>query len=106
MVRDITVAEDGSWDVEGEVVARSTPATQRLLEPILEDTRVTGSSTFQDAPNLGAQLAFDGDPVSFWAASPADPRPTLRLRWPHRRVLSSSGWWLRPGPPSHRRARS
>ena len=91
MVRDITVTEDGSWDVDGEVVARSTPATQRLLEPILEDTRVTASSTYRDAPNLGAQLAFDGDPVSFWAASPEDPRPTLRLRWPHRRVLSSLG---------------
>ena len=63
MVRDIAVTEDGSWDFEGEVVARSTRATQRLLEPILENTRVTGSSTYRDAPNLGAQLAFDGDPV-------------------------------------------
>ena len=106
MVRDISVTEDGSWDFEGEVVARSTPATQRLLEPILENTRVTGSSTYRDAPNLGAQLAFDGDPVSFWAASPGDPRPTLRLRWPHRRVADApSGWWLRPAPPSHRRER-
>ena len=91
MVRDIAVTEDGSWDFEGEVVARSTRETQRLLEPILENTRVTGTSTYRDAPNLGAQLAFDGDPVSFWAASPGDPRPTLRLRWPHRRVLSSLG---------------
>ena len=49
------------------------------------------SSTYREQPNLGAQLAFDGDPLSFWAASPGDPRPTLRLRWPHRRELTSLG---------------
>jgi arabinofuranan 3-O-arabinosyltransferase len=91
MVREISVTNEGLWDVEGAVVARSTSATQRLLEPILESTRVRGSSTYREAPNLGAQLAFDGDSVSFWAASPADPRPTLRLRWPHRRLLTSLG---------------
>ena len=85
MVRELTVTEDGSWSFDGEVVARATPATQVLLEPILENTRVRASSTYRDEPSLGAQLAFDGDPVSFWAASPGDPRPTLRLRWPHRR---------------------
>ena len=89
MVREITVAETDSWSLDGEVVARSTPATQRLLEPILEKTRVRASSTYQGEPAVGAQLAFDGDQASFWAASPGDPRPTLRLRWPHRRTLTS-----------------
>ncbi len=91
MVREISVTEPGAWTFDGEVVARSTPATERLLEPILEDTRVRASSTYQGEPSVGAQLAFDGDPVSFWAASPGDPRPTLRLRWPHRRTLTSLG---------------
>ena len=89
MVREIAVTEDGSWKLEGAVVARSTDATQRLLEPILENTRVRASSTYREQPNLGAQLAFDGDPLSFWAASPGDPRPTLRLRWPQPRELTS-----------------
>ena len=89
MVRQIAVTEDGSWNFEGAVVARSTDATQRLLEPILENTRVRASSTYREQPNLGAQLAFDGDPLSFWAASPGDPRPTLRLRWPQPRELTS-----------------
>jgi arabinofuranan 3-O-arabinosyltransferase len=89
MVRELTVAEDGLWTFDGEVVARSTSGTQRLLEPILENTRVRASSTYRGEPSLGAQLAYDGDPVSFWAASPGDLRPTLRLRWPHRRELTS-----------------
>ena len=89
IVREITVTQGGSWTFDGDVVARSTPATERLLEPILEETRVRSSSTYQGEPSVGAQLAFDGDPVSFWAASPGDPRPTLRLRWPHRRTLTS-----------------
>ena len=89
MVRELTVTEDATWTFDGEVVARSTDATQRLLEPILENTRVRASSTYREEPSLGAQLAFDGDPVSFWAASPGDVRPTLRLRWPHRRELTS-----------------
>ena len=88
LVREITVSETGSWSSDGEVVARSTSATQRLLEPILQKTRVRASSTYQGEPAVGAQLAFDGDQASFWAASPGDPRPTLRLRWPHR------GGWL------------
>ena len=91
MVRDLTVTEDGRWSFDGEVVARATPATQVLLQPILENTRVRSSSTYRDEPNLGAQLAFDGDPVSFWAASPGDAHPTLRLRWPHPRKLTSLG---------------
>ena len=81
MVREIAVTEDGSWKLEGAVVARSTNATQRLLEPILENTRVRASSTYREQPNLGAQLAFDGDPLQllggFPGRSPPDPAPAL-----------------------------
>jgi len=91
MVRQVTLDEGGSWTFDGDVVARSTSATERLLEPILEKTRVRASSTYQGEPNVGAQLAFDGDRTSFWASAQGDPHPTLRLRWPHRRTLTSLG---------------
>ena len=89
MTRELTVNSEGSWTFDGAVVARSTSATQALLEPILDNTRVRASSTYRDEPSLAAQLAFDGDPVSFWASASGDPRPTLRLRWPHRVELTS-----------------
>ncbi len=89
MVRELTVSETGSWTFDGAVVARATTATERLLEPILENTRVRSSSTYHGEPSVAAQLAFDGDRTTFWASSPGDPRPTLRLRWSHPRTLTS-----------------
>ncbi|MCD4526402.1 alpha-(1-_3)-arabinofuranosyltransferase family protein [Nocardioides sp. cx-173] len=116
MVRQITVDEGGSWDFEGSVVARATPAAQRLMEPIMGQARVRASSTYLEEPGAGPQLAFDANPATFWAAAARDPRPTLRLRWGPRRTVDSltvseprgtavaptGGWVSSPGEPRQR----
>jgi arabinofuranan 3-O-arabinosyltransferase len=79
--RELTVAEEGSWDFSGAVVARATVASERLLEPIFDEARVRASTTYLDEPGVGAQLALDGDPKTFWAADAGHPRPTLRVSW-------------------------
>ncbi|WP_170981426.1 alpha-(1-_3)-arabinofuranosyltransferase domain-containing protein [Nocardioides dongxiaopingii] len=89
MVRRITLGEAGAWDFGGAVVARATTAGQRLMEPILEKTRVRASTTYLNEPGVGPQMAFDADPRTFWAAAKGDPRPTLRLRWGPRRTIDS-----------------
>lgn len=89
LVREITVDEAGSWSLDGSVVARSSASAQRLLEPILQDTRVRASTTYLSEPGVAPQMAFDADPRTFWAAAEGDPRPTLRLRWPRRTTLDS-----------------
>ena len=87
--RELTVDDDGRWSIDGQVVVRSTAAGQRLLEPILQDTRVRSSSTYLGEPGVAAQMAFDADPRTFWAAAQGDPAPTLRLRWPQMTTLDS-----------------
>ena len=75
MVREITVTETGSWTFDGDVVARSTPATQRLLEPILENTRVRASSTYQGEPSVGPSW-----PSTATRPASGRPRPATRAR--------------------------
>ena len=84
---------EGGTGARGEVVARPAAATERLLEPIKEKTRVRASSTYPGEPSVGAQLAFDGDPASFWAprrATAPDPAAALAAP-PHAHVPRRGG---------------
>ncbi|WP_193614399.1 alpha-(1-_3)-arabinofuranosyltransferase domain-containing protein [Nocardioides lijunqiniae] len=87
LVRELTVRDDGSWEFDGSVVARTTPASARLTEPIFGKVRVRSSTTYLNEPGVGAQLSYDGDPATFWSAAEGDPDPTLRLRWKGRRTV-------------------
>jgi arabinofuranan 3-O-arabinosyltransferase len=49
---------------------------------------VTASSTYTADPQDQPVSAFDGDPATAWIASPADPAPTLTIRWGRRRAIS------------------
>jgi arabinofuranan 3-O-arabinosyltransferase len=49
--------------------------------------RVTASSTYTGDPEDLARSAFDGQALTSWAASPADPHPALTIRWRHRRTI-------------------
>ena len=73
MVREVTVTEDGRWDFDGAVVARSTPAAQRLLEPILEDTRVRASSTYLGEPEPGRPAGLRRRPAQLLGRGPGRP---------------------------------
>jgi arabinofuranan 3-O-arabinosyltransferase len=42
---------------------------------------VSASSTYLADPQDQPMSAFDGDPATAWIASPADPSPTLTIRW-------------------------
>jgi len=86
--REITVHEGGTWTLSGEVVALPADSTQRLLEPINKKVRVRASSTFFDEPGVGAQMAYDGDPSTYWMPTRGTENPTLTLTWPEPRFIS------------------
>ncbi|MFZ2503450.1 MAG: alpha-(1-_3)-arabinofuranosyltransferase family protein, partial [Nocardioides sp.] len=90
LVRAFSLSEAGSWRLRGEVVALGSDATQQLLEPYLRPgVRVRASSTFHNEPGVGAQLAFDGNPTTYWMSDPSDGTPTLHLEWGQPRRLTS-----------------
>jgi arabinofuranan 3-O-arabinosyltransferase len=49
---------------------------------------VRASSTYTADPQDQPMSAFDGDPATAWIASPADPAPTLTIRWGRQRIVS------------------
>lgn len=67
--------------VSGSVVARPTPASADLLEPLDGSVRIRASSVLGDDPLVSGQLAFDDDLTTSWLAEPGAEEPTLRLDW-------------------------
>jgi arabinofuranan 3-O-arabinosyltransferase len=57
---------------------------------------ITASSTDTAAPQDQPWNAFDGNPATSWVASPADPHPTLSIRWRTPRTISQLAIKLPP----------
>jgi arabinofuranan 3-O-arabinosyltransferase len=70
----------------GSVVPRGASSTARLLNRP-DDIRATATSTWVPGASTAPQLAIDGDPATYWAASPSATSPGLTLRFPERRVV-------------------
>jgi len=70
--------------------------TAVLIDPSLADRYArldqreatsTATSTFTTDPQDQPRSAFDGNPATTWIASPADPHPTLTIRWGYARTI-------------------
>ncbi len=77
--RTFRVPSRGRWTVGGTVVARSSPATVGLLDPIGGRVVMRASSTYADDPTVSARMAYDGTPNTSWIADARDPAPTLTV---------------------------
>ncbi|MBO9520412.1 MAG: DUF3367 domain-containing protein [Nocardioidaceae bacterium] len=77
--REITVDRAGDWTLSGTVVARSDPATVRLLDPFSAPLVMRASSTYLDDPTVSPRMAYDGAATTSWIADPRDPAPTLSV---------------------------
>ena len=89
-MRSFTLAEPVSYRLSGQVVALGGDATQTLLEPLLRPSvRVRGSSTYLGEPGVAAQLAYDGNPSTYWMSDTSDKAPSLHLEWGEKRTISS-----------------
>lgn len=73
-------------------LARATPATALAVydEAVGGETFSTSSSWFAD-PVASSRALSDGNDGTAWWADPADPQPTVRLRWAKARNVS----WVR-----------
>lgn len=81
--RTITVEADGSWGVDGEVMARSQLGSMTLTQP-LYGVQLHGSSVFTNDPAVSWRMAADGLEPTSWIADLGDPAPTLDVTWPER----------------------
>lgn len=79
--RTFTVPRDGSWSLEGTVVARARPETSQLLDPFLGEvtSAIHASSTLASDPTVAVRLAYDGNGATSWLADPYDPQPTISV---------------------------
>ncbi|MCX5068166.1 alpha-(1-_3)-arabinofuranosyltransferase family protein [Micromonospora lupini] len=73
-------------------LARATPATALAVydEVVGGETFSTSSSWFAD-PVASSRALSDGDDGTAWWADPADPQPTVKVRWAKARNVS----WVR-----------
>lgn len=81
MDRTFTMPLSADVSVQGQVVARSTLASRRLLEPELAGQRVGSSSVYGDDPQVASRFAYDGNKTSAWISADEDPSPTLTFEW-------------------------
>jgi arabinofuranan 3-O-arabinosyltransferase len=77
--RTFRVPSAGVWGLTGTVVARSTPGTVSLLDPLGGGVRVRSSSQWLSDPAVSARLAYDGATTTSWIADPRDASPTLTV---------------------------
>ena len=75
VLRGSAILVNSSLADHDAVVGRNQPA-------------VTASSTYTSDPQDQPVSAFDGNPGTTWIASPADPAPTLTIRWGRSRRIS------------------
>lgn len=87
-VRLVDVAEGGTWEVSGSVVAAGGDAVAALTAPLdPARARVSGSSWFGGDAAALPQNAFDAQPATTWVAATADVRPVLEIRWDRPRLI-------------------
>jgi arabinofuranan 3-O-arabinosyltransferase len=77
--RTFRVPKAGAWALSGTVLARSTPGTVSLLNPLSGGVLVRSSSQWLSDPAVSARLAYDGATTTSWIADPRDASPTLTV---------------------------
>ncbi|WP_148614738.1 alpha-(1-_3)-arabinofuranosyltransferase domain-containing protein [Nocardioides rubriscoriae] len=93
--RTFTTTGTGTWSLRGQVIARSTRETGRLLEPLT--TRQVGATSVYGAdPRVATRFVYDGNPDTGWVSADEDRSPTLFVRFAKRRTVS--GLQVEPGP--------
>jgi len=95
--RTITVERRGTWDFEGQVMARSSLASMALTQP-LYGVQVRGSSVLTNDPAVSWRMADDGLESTSWVADYGDPTPTLTITWPKPVRLNRLTVTPPPGP--------
>jgi arabinofuranan 3-O-arabinosyltransferase len=86
---DRVVRTTGTADVtlSGTVLAAGSSAVDALLQ-VPGGLEAQASSRWVDDPRLRPAAAVDGDPATYWAPSPDDPEPTIRVTWGPEREVS------------------
>ncbi len=85
--RTFRVGHPGSWSFSGTSVARSTPGTVSLLDPIGSTAVLHASSQWYSDPGVSARLAYDGATTTSWIADPRDPAPRLSIDFDRPRTI-------------------
>lgn len=87
---DRTFSTDARQEVRlsGHVVARGTPESARLLDPIERELSVTATSAYGQDPKVAGRFAYDGQPTTAWVSDDTDLYPTLVFEWPEPRTIT------------------
>lgn len=88
LTRTLTVTAPGRFDISGDALARSAPATAELFDPVGLAIAVSASSTLDADPLVAGWAAVDGDPHSAWVSAAGDPSPSLSLSWSESRPVT------------------
>ena len=86
--RAFTTSGEGTFEIRGTVVARSTAAAARLLDPLPNQVTAVASSVTGEDPQVSGQRAMDGNRSSAWIAARGDAEPRLELSWGEERTIS------------------
>jgi arabinofuranan 3-O-arabinosyltransferase len=73
--------------LRGSAVLTSPVLASRYAHLDPREPVVTGSSAFTSDAQDQPRSAFDGDPATTWVANPADPHPTLTIKWKPARTI-------------------
>lgn len=100
MDRTFTMPLSADVSVQGQVVARSTLAARRLLEPEVVGQRVGSSSVYGDDPQVSSRFAYDGSATTAWISADEDPSPTLTFEWDEPKTITDVTIDVGSGPSS------
>ncbi|KAB2807535.1 DUF3367 domain-containing protein [Pimelobacter simplex] len=87
--RSFDVSGSSIVRITGQVLARSTPETARLLDQVERRPPVGASSAYGDDPKVAARFAYDGQSTTAWVSDDGDLYPTLTFRWRKLRTITS-----------------
>ena len=85
--RTFTVDHAGSWQLSGNVIARTSFRADQLLGPG-KGVVMHGSSTYFGDPQVSARMAYDGSATTSWIAAPTDRTPILEVTFPKTRTVN------------------
>jgi arabinofuranan 3-O-arabinosyltransferase len=74
-------------DIRGSAILTDPSLADRYARLDRYEPTATASSTYTSDPQDQPRSAFDGNKATAWIASPADPHPTLRIRWGYPRTI-------------------
>jgi arabinofuranan 3-O-arabinosyltransferase len=97
--RVVENASAGTFDVSVRTTPMAGEAYEQLVQSDLGVT-VTASSTVNKDVRSSASRMLDGDAKTGWIAHPDDTDPTLSVRWPRKRTVSSVRFRTAPELPA------